>query len=82
MNLRVFFGTDSIASISGSRESWEYGTVNMFHTLSLGTPRIAKFREGSFCLTYANDDLLLHLEFKSNAYVKGEFFTNFGVQKL
>ena len=27
MNLRVFFGTDSVASISGSRESWEYGTI-------------------------------------------------------
>jgi len=27
MNLRVFFGSDSVASISGSRESWEYGTV-------------------------------------------------------
>jgi len=27
VNLRAFFGTDLVASISGSRESWEYGTV-------------------------------------------------------
>jgi hypothetical protein len=29
MNRQIIFGMDLVASISGSRESWEYGTVNM-----------------------------------------------------
>ena len=47
----------------------------------LGTPRIAKFR-GSSLLSVCYFDYDQELNFKFNAYTKGELLTKFAIQKL
>jgi hypothetical protein len=37
---------------------------------------------GAFVLMYANHVKMIIIEIQVHAYIKGELFTNFGVQKL